>query len=115
MTYLARLPIDIVKIDKSFIRDIDSDDNNLETLVKAIINMSSSLNMENVFEGVETRGELSVIRQMGGDIIQGYLYSKPLPERDIFHWIRQNSKECQPEGENPEVKPTGSVFPFPNK
>ena len=91
MTYLVRLPIDVVKIDKSFVRGIDEQDNNLETIVRSIINMSESLDMENVFEGVETEQELTVIESLGGDIIQGYLYSKPLTGSDLMSWIKGRS------------------------
>jgi diguanylate cyclase (GGDEF)-like protein len=91
MTYLVRLPIDVVKIDKSFVRGIDEQDNNLETIVRSIINMSESLTMENVFEGVETEQELAVIKSLGGDIIQGYLYSKPLTGSDLMSWIKERN------------------------
>ena len=86
MNYLARLPIDVIKIDKSLVRDIDSNEN-LSSIVRAIVTMSDSLGVKNIFEGVETRSELSVIQQMGGDIIQGYLFSKPLPANDVDFWL----------------------------
>jgi len=111
MTYLARLPIDMVKIDKSFIRGIDDRGSNLRTLVKAIYNMSTSLDMGNVFEGVETEGELEIIRELGGDLIQGFLFSKPLPETEVMDWIDKNLTGDDASSSNT----TGSIYPFPNK
>ena len=86
MNYLAQLPIDIIKIDKSFIKNIDKSIN-LQSIVKAIVTMSKSLGMANVFEGVETEAELVEIKKMNGCIIQGYLYSKPLKSSEINQWI----------------------------
>lgn len=86
MNYLTRLPIDCIKVDKSFIRNIDSNPT-LENIVKAIVNMSSSLGIKNVFEGVETTAELNKVKSLNGKIIQGYLYSKPLNESEINDWL----------------------------
>ena len=86
MNYLAQLPIDVIKIDKSFIKNINTNIN-LQSIVKAIITMSKSLGIENVFEGVETDAELAEIKKMKGNIIQGYLYSKPLKVNEINEWL----------------------------
>jgi len=69
MNYLARLPIDIIKIDKSLIRNI---------------NKSSNL------EGVETNEELTEIKKLNGEIIQGYLFSKPLSAEDVGKWANMD-------------------------
>lgn len=86
MGYLTRLPIDIIKVDKSFIRDIDSNAT-LFNIVKAITKMSASLGIINVYEGVETLKELDVIKQLNGSIVQGYLYSKPLRAHQVKPWL----------------------------
>jgi len=86
MSYLTRLPIDSIKVDQSFIRDIDSN-HTLENIVRAIVNMSTSLGMKNVFEGVETEAELEKIKQLNGAIVQGYLYSKPLDVHGVHNWL----------------------------
>ena len=91
MNYLARLPIDVIKIDKSLIRNINESDS-LKSIVKAIVMMSNSLGMKNIFEGVETEAELSVIRRMQGNIIQGYLFSKPLNADKIEKWLVQENE-----------------------
>ncbi len=89
MSYLTRLPIDCIKIDQSFIRGIDQIDT-LKNIVKAIVNMCSSLEMKNIFEGVETAAELEVIKQLNGEIVQGYLYSKPLDVYGVDNWLANN-------------------------
>jgi diguanylate cyclase (GGDEF)-like protein len=86
MSYLTRLPIDCIKIDQCFIRDIDSN-LTLENIVKAIVTMSSSLDMKNIFEGVETEAELQVIKKLNGAIVQGYLYSKPMDAQHVNDWL----------------------------
>lgn len=87
MSYLTRLPIDIIKVDQSFIRDIDSN-TALKNIVKAIVNMSTSLGLKNVFEGVETEAELDVVKKLNrAAIVQGYLYSKPLDVDGVHNWL----------------------------
>lgn len=86
MSYLTRLPIDCIKVDQSFVRDIDTNAA-LENIVRAIVNMSVSLGIRNVFEGVETTAELNVVKKLNGNVIQGYLYSKPLKENEIVAWL----------------------------
>lgn len=91
MSYLTRLPIDCIKVDQSFIHGIDKNVA-LENIVKAIINMSSSLGIKNIFEGIESDPELNVIKKLGGGIVQGYLYSKPLNTVGVHNWLDRNNE-----------------------
>jgi diguanylate cyclase (GGDEF)-like protein len=86
MNYLARLPIDIIKVDKTLVREIDAN-NNLRSIVKAIVTMSQGLGISNIFEGVETMAELAAIKKMGGEVIQGFLFSKPLSAEEAVKWV----------------------------
>ncbi len=86
MNYLAHLPVDVIKVDRSLVRDIDSD-NNLRSIVNAIVTMCNGLGVKNIFEGIESIAELDVIKEMHGDIIQGYLFSKPLKAREAVEWL----------------------------
>ena len=86
MSYLARLPIDIIKVDKTLVHNIDVN-NNLRSIVKAIVTMSDGLGIRNIFEGVETMAELATIKKMGGEIIQGFLFSKSLNTENAIKWL----------------------------
>ncbi|MCK5336335.1 MAG: EAL domain-containing protein [Gammaproteobacteria bacterium] len=88
-SYLAKLPIDVIKIDRSLISDIDTQ-KSLQDIVKAIVTMCHSLDIENVFEGVETETELDMVRQLNAKIIQGYYFSKPLELTEIDKWFEEN-------------------------
>ncbi len=88
MSYLARLPIDVIKIDKSLVRNIHNN-KNLQSIVNAIITMSNSLGMKNIFEGIESQAELEEIKKLNGNIIQGYLFSKPLTVNAVEKWLVQ--------------------------
>ncbi len=78
LAYLKRFQLDTLKIDQSFVRDIDRDLDDA-TIVSAIINMAHNLGMEVVAEGVETYEQLDFLRQHNCDHIQGYYFAKPLP------------------------------------
>lgn len=78
LSILKKLPITMVKIDKSFIRDIASDRSDLE-LVKAIIYISKSLQLQVVAEGVEQKQQLILLKELGCHYMQGYYTSSPLP------------------------------------
>lgn len=77
MNYLRHFPIDIIKIDQSFIRDIDTEKSSA-AIVSAIIAMGHSLGLTVLAEGVETRRQLKVLQDLGCDQCQGYLFSKPV-------------------------------------
>lgn len=89
LSYLKRFPIDTLKIDRSFVKDIDSDEDD-RAIVKSIIVMAHNLNLRVVAEGVETYGHLKFLRDQNCDLIQGYFFSKPLPVSSFnefaLHW-----------------------------
>ena len=82
LSYLKRFPLDILKIDRSFIKDIPEDSNDME-ITAAIIAMAQKLNLELVAEGVETQAHVEFLRLNRCEIVQGYFYSKPVPEHEI--------------------------------
>ncbi|KRW62279.1 putative bifunctional diguanylate cyclase/phosphodiesterase [Pseudomonas sp. TTU2014-080ASC] len=82
LTYLRRLPLDVLKIDRSFIKEITESPQDRE-IVRAIISMAHALNMKTVAEGVETNAQLSLLVELSCDQVQGYLFSKPQPMEEI--------------------------------
>jgi diguanylate cyclase (GGDEF)-like protein len=83
LSYLRRLPIDSVKIDKSFVREIPDSSEDV-TIAQAIIAMAQSLKLSLVVEGVENVRQLNFFRQQGVSIVQGYLFSKPVEAAEIL-------------------------------
>ncbi|MHB8252876.1 MAG: GGDEF/EAL domain-containing response regulator [Acidiferrobacter sp.] len=82
LSYLKRFPIDVLKVDQSFVRDITTDPDDA-AIVSAIITMAHHLDIEVVAEGVETREQLEFLRAQGCDFVQGYYFSRPRPGADI--------------------------------
>ncbi|TDX98175.1 bifunctional diguanylate cyclase/phosphodiesterase [Thiohalophilus thiocyanatoxydans] len=83
LAYVKRLPVNQLKIDKSFVQDIMNDPGDA-IIAQAIISLGHSLGMEVIAEGVEDTAQLDFLRSHGCDHIQGYLFSKPLPAGDIW-------------------------------
>ena len=88
LSYLKSLPLDKIKIDKSFVQDLLDDDDDA-TIVRAIIQLGKSLGMQVIAEGVETAEQESYIIAQGCHEGQGYLYSKPLPARELTAFLKQ--------------------------
>lgn len=86
LAYLKYLPVDIIKIDKSFIGNIVEDSSDKE-IVKAVIQMGHALGKKVLAEGVETEGSLELLKEMGCDYIQGYYISRPVPKEKIYEII----------------------------
>ncbi|HCI13114.1 MAG TPA: diguanylate cyclase [Gallionellaceae bacterium] len=94
LSYLKRLPVDFLKIDQSFVRDVNADLHSAE-LVRTIIAMAHGLKLEVIAEGVETLDQLEFLRHHGCDIIQGYYLSRPLSFADFETFM---TKSLNPEG-----------------
>jgi diguanylate cyclase (GGDEF)-like protein len=82
LAYLKRFPIDTIKVDRSFIRDIPGDPGD-KKLTRAIIAMAHSLRLKVVAEGVETSDQLEFLRRQRCDSVQGYFLHRPLPEAEV--------------------------------
>ncbi len=88
LSYLKRYQIDKLKIDQSFVRDLDRDTDD-GAIVRTIINLAHGLGFKTIAEGVETQGQLDYLRANGCDEIQGYFFSRPIPA-EAFAVLLQN-------------------------
>ena len=109
MSYLRRFPFDRLKIDKSFVEDIDHDEDS-RAITEATLKLAKALNMRCTAEGVETESQKQFLTDIGCDELQGYLFSRPQPLEKLGHLFAiapeenrgaisaapiQNSKELQ--------------------
>ena len=89
LSYLHHFPIDILKIDQSFINNMVDDKNALE-LVKSIIDLSHNLGMKVIAEGIETQEQSNMLKNMNCDQMQGYYYAKPMPFHDFIAYLQKS-------------------------
>ncbi|HWR04873.1 MAG TPA: EAL domain-containing protein [Humidesulfovibrio sp.] len=109
LAYLTRLPLDHLKIDLSFVRMLECGQENLE-IVRAIIQLATSLRMDVVAEGVETLSQQGILRGLGCEYFQGYLFARPLGEDKAEEFLRRFDMALGPvpsalPGKNPENMP----------
>lgn len=82
LSHLKNIPLDVLKIDRSFVRDMMTDPNIVAT-IKTIIDLAHNFMLKTIAEGVETEDQASFLRQLGCDEMQGYLFGKPLPPEEL--------------------------------
>ena len=88
LAYLRKLPIDKIKIDRSFIQEVASNDSDL-TIVKTMVELSHGLGKRVLAEGVETKEQLQLLRNIGCDAVQGYFISKPVSEEEFTKYLKR--------------------------
>jgi diguanylate cyclase (GGDEF)-like protein len=93
LAYLKRFPINTLKIDRSFIRDIPADSGDMK-ITRAIIAMAHSLRLKVVAEGVETAAQLQFLRSQCCDAVQGYFLHRPLREDELADVLKRNRLDC---------------------
>jgi EAL domain-containing protein (putative c-di-GMP-specific phosphodiesterase class I) len=109
MSLMKHFPIDTIKIDRSFVRDLSHDTED-QAIAQAIISMGKALGMTVVAEGVENAEQESFLRSHGCDEMQGYLISKPLPPRQMAELLRPSTIQSSPPLQ-PTLDPTGRETP----
>jgi len=104
LSQLRNLPVDCIKIDRSFVKDLEIEGGGSSTLVRGIVALAHSLSLEVVAEGVETEGQLSLLREMGCDTCQGFYLYRPMPAPEVEKLLTPGRAE--PEGgEVPDLAP----------
>ena len=88
LSYLKRFPLDTLKIDQSFVRDIPNQADAM-AIVNAVIAMGHALKLKIIAEGVETREQMEFLRASGCDIMQGYHVGHPLPHEEFIRFLQQ--------------------------
>ena len=91
LSYLSRLPIDVIKIDQSFVQDMTTDPNDA-AIARSIIVMAHNLKLKVIAEGVETEEQLAFLKKRRCDEMQGYLFSKPAPAEAFEEMLRQSGR-----------------------
>jgi len=86
LAYLAELPVDVLKIDRDFVSRLNEPGS--RSMVEPILKMAQSLGLQTVAEGIETENQLKYLCNLGCDLIQGYYFSRPVPEDDVVETIR---------------------------
>ena len=100
LSYLKRFPIDVLKIDQSFVRDISSDPDDA-AITLSIISLAHSLRLKVIAEGVETEAQLSYLRRHGCDQMQGYYFSRPVPREEFVQMLLQRKALPPAAGDSP--------------
>lgn len=91
LSYLKRFPINKLKVDQSFVRNMTTDPNDA-SITKSIILLGQSLNLNVIAEGVETAEQLALLKQLGCDEVQGYFFSRPVPQNELEGLLRANKE-----------------------
>lgn len=106
LTYIKRLPLDIIKIDRSFVADLPGNRVDWD-ITKGIVSIAHALGLTVVAEGAETFEQIGSLRELGCDQVQGYFIHRPMPFNDANHWLEQK----QPRASSIKVNRTRPILP----
>jgi cyclic di-GMP phosphodiesterase Gmr len=91
LSQLARIPLDVIKLDRSFVRSIN-DDKKAQALVRSMVAVAHELNLKVVAEGIETMPEELFMKGLAVEYVQGFLYAQPMPAAEFELWLRDRQK-----------------------
>jgi diguanylate cyclase (GGDEF)-like protein len=110
LSYLRSAPFDKIKVDKSFVDSCTEQGQNSAKIITAIIGLSDALGMETVVEGVEAFDQYDLVREKGAKLIQGWIFSKALPQDEIVERMASGEFKIEPEGPAKHRADRRSVF-----
>ena len=96
LAYLRSFPLDRLKLDRSFVSNIERNPDDL-SIARAIISLGHSLRLDVVAEGIEEQGQFAVLADLECDIAQGFLFSRPIPASELGNLLRQSPHLALPE------------------
>ncbi|MGA7781907.1 MAG: cyclic di-GMP phosphodiesterase [Paraburkholderia sp.] len=91
LAQLVRIPLDVIKLDRAFIRDIDTNPKS-QALVRSIVSIAQALHFSVLAEGVEEEAQAKVLKGIGVDFAQGFLYARPMPAAALERWVSEQRK-----------------------
>jgi len=98
LSYLRQFPIDILKVDRSFVANLDQGRPDETALMQSILGLSASLQLETVAEGIEQPAQLAELRLLGADLGQGFLFDRPLPAEQVSERLAAGGRAADPAG-----------------
>lgn len=108
--YLRDAPFDKIKIDQSFVRGSTENDTNNAAIITAIVSLAEALGMETVAEGVEAQDELALVCKLGATFIQGWIFSKAMPQSEVLERLTEGKFEFTPSGPSKHRADRRTVF-----
>jgi EAL domain-containing protein (putative c-di-GMP-specific phosphodiesterase class I) len=103
LAYVKNFPVNTLKIDRSFVHDIAGDATD-QAIAKTIVTLAHSLGMHVIAEGVETQAQLATLRSFGVDVVQGYLFSRALPDLEFECYIETFANLATPHDGGPRSR-----------
>jgi EAL domain-containing protein (putative c-di-GMP-specific phosphodiesterase class I) len=104
LSYLRRFPFDKIKIDRSFVADLDGIRSaDAAAIVRAVVSLGSSLGMTTTAEGIEAESQAELLRAEGCDEVQGYHFGRPMPPADLTRWLERRDGAAAPDATSPQA------------
>ena len=94
MEHLRRFPVDLIKVDRSFTQTVEHD-NRDAAITAHLASLAHALGLQAVAEGIETHGQLELVQELGCDLVQGYLYARPMAAGDVTRMLLEREREPQ--------------------
>ena len=86
MSYVRQFPLSKIKIDRSFVKDVETDPD-CRAIVKSVIDMCRNLKLACIVEGMETEAQVSILRGLGCNTMQGYFFGRPMPAAEVLGFL----------------------------